>query len=140
MENISDYLSYAEATQTNTGLPNIPSKIQLMNIKQLADNLFEPLRAHVGKPIKVNSVFRSFAVNNKVGGSLTSQHCANSGAAMDIVLSIEDFNWLIENLDFDQAILEPSWVHISYKWSKNRKQVLKATKSGDKMIYSPYIV
>ena len=131
---ITEHLSYAEATQTGTGIKNEPNEAQLANIKLLAEKVFEPLRTLVGAPIKVNSVFRSNAVNKAVGGSNTSQHCANNGAAMDIEgtnISNAELGHLIrKNLDFDQLIYEapkngePSWIHVSYKAKGNRKDVL----------------
>ena len=44
-------------------------------MKLLAEKVFEPLREWVGGPIKVNSFFRSEALNEAIGGSATSQHC-----------------------------------------------------------------
>lgn len=131
---ITEHLTYAEATQTSSGLKNEPNEAQLANIKLLAEKVFEPLRKLVDAPIKVNSVFRSQAVNKAVGGSATSQHCANNGAAMDIDatnISNAKLGHLIrKNLDFDQLIYEapkngePSWIHVSYKKSGNRNQSL----------------
>jgi zinc D-Ala-D-Ala carboxypeptidase len=54
------------------------------------------------------------------------------------------FLLLKTKLDFDQLIWEfgndenPSWVHVSYQFKRNRKQVLKATKKNGKTIYSNY--
>ena len=133
---ITKHVSYAEATQTNTGLENIPSGEQMERTKLLCEKVFEPLRLHVGKPIKINSIFRSQLVNKAIGGSTTSQHCANNGAAMDIddghgAMSNNDMGlWIMNNLDFDQLIFEKpvnkksSWIHVSYKAKGNRKQVL----------------
>jgi hypothetical protein len=134
--NISKHVSYAEATQTSSSAANIPSGEQIERIKLLCEEVFEPLRLHVGKPIKINSIFRSAAVNKAIGGSSTSQHCANNGAAIDIddthgAMSNNDMGmWVKENLNFDQLIFEKpvnkkcSWIHISYKKTGNRKQVL----------------
>jgi hypothetical protein len=133
---VTEHVSYAEATQTNSNLANIPSGEQMERIKLLCEKVFEPLRKHVGKPIKINSIFRSAAVNKAIGGSSTSQHCANNGAAMDIddthgAMSNNDMGiWIMTNLDFDQLIFEKpvgkksSWIHVSYKKTGNRKQVL----------------
>jgi hypothetical protein len=134
MSQVTRHVSYAEITQTSTGLPNEPKPQHMNNIIALCENVFEPLRKHVGKPIKINSVYRSEAVNKKIGGSATSQHC--KGEAMDIddtfgaMSNNEMAFWIMENLNFDQLIFEKpvkgkaSWIHVSYSVFKNRKQVL----------------
>lgn len=135
MENkISEHMSYAEATQTSAKAKNVPNESQLKNIKLLADEVFEPLRVLTGGPIKINSVFRSAAVNRAIGGSTSSQHMANNGAAMDIegtnVTNAELGHLIRKNLVFDQLIYEapvngePGWIHVSYKAQNNRNQVL----------------
>lgn len=134
MEKITEHMSYAEATQTSAGLKNEPNEDQLKNIKELAEFVFEPLRELVGAPIKINSVFRSKEVNKKIGGASTSQHMANSGAAMDIegttITNAELGHLIRKNLEFDQLIYEapsngePAWIHVSFKKGFNKKQVL----------------
>jgi hypothetical protein len=98
-------------------------------MKLVANKCFEPLREWYGKPIRINSFYRSQLLNTKVGGSATSQHC--KGEAIDIsggdkVENKKLFDWCKENLDFDQLINEYdfTWVHISYKAKGNRKQIL----------------
>lgn len=133
MENISEHISYNEATQSPTalrnGIVNMPTNEQLANMKILAEMCFEPLRALYGKPIKVNSFFRCDALNKKVGGSATSQHV--KGMAIDMSAGSKAENKILfdlckNNLQFDQLINEYdySWVHISYNKGKNRNQIL----------------
>ena len=131
---VSKHVSYAEVTQTSTGLPNEPTSAHMNNIIELCENVFEPLRRHVGKPIKINSVYRSEVVNKAIKGSATSQHC--KGEAMDIddtfgAMSNNNMGkWIMENLNWDQLIFEKpingrsSWLHVSYSVFRNRKQVL----------------
>ena len=145
---ITKHVSYAEATQTNSGLENIPSGMQMENIKLLCEKVFEPLREWVDAPIKINSIFRSPTVNNAIGGSKNSQHMAMDGAAMDIddtfghKTNKEMFEWIKVNLTFDQLIHEfgddnnPAWIHVSYRKHGNRKQVLRAKKVNGKTVYS----
>ena len=150
MENISKHISYAEATDSFTAkrkqIANVPNVTQLNNMKDLAINIFEPVREHFQIPIKINSFFRSIALNISVGGASGSQHCANIGSAIDIdgtngITNKEIFNYIKTNLDFDQLIWEfgdanePSWVHVSYNKRNNRKIVLKAIKSNGKTSY-----
>lgn len=146
-ENISKHITYKEATHSNTGIKrgidNTPGNGELIAMKRLAENVFEPLRDHFGKPIRVNSFFRSKELNRAVGGSSTSQHV--KGEAIDISgigISNKDlFNYIKQNLDFDRLIWEfgndsePQWVHVSYKADKNRKSVLKATKANGRTKY-----
>ena len=144
---ITNHVTYAEATQTNSKLPNIPSGEQMERIKLLCEKVFEPLREWVNAPIKINSIFRSPQVNRAIGGSKTSQHMAMDGCAMDIddtfgyKSNAEMFNWIKVNLTFDQLIWEfgddnnPAWIHVSYRQHGNRKQVLRAKKVNGKTVY-----
>jgi len=128
-------------TATTHGINNQMNESQIASAKLLCENVFEPLRIHLNTPIKISSGFRSAQLNKMIKGSLTSQHC--KGEAMDIKIGAKGFNFIKDKLDFDQLIWEfgndenPSWVHVSYS-SKNRKQVLKATKKNGKTIYSNY--
>ena len=83
---ISKHISEKEATKSITslrlGIANTPNGTALANMKILAEKIFEPLRKFVGGPIKINSMFRSEALNKQIGGSSRSQHC--QGNAMDI--------------------------------------------------------
>jgi len=165
MTDISKHVTLAEVIHSNTaianGIDNTPTDEQLELIKEVAVNVFDPLREHTGGPIKINSVYRGPALNKEIGGSKTSQHCVglndskNSyGAAIDIddeywkrdrntFNNTEMGDWIRENLDFDQLIYEkpingyPSWIHVSYRGDgKNRNQVMIYL--GRKGGYIPY--
>jgi zinc D-Ala-D-Ala carboxypeptidase len=139
MDNISKHITLHEATHSPTGaargIRNLPTEEHLENMKLLAEKVFEPLRNWYGKPIKINSFYRSKALNEAIGGSKTSQH--SFGQAMDIDTSSDNkklFDYIRENLEWDQMIWEfgndenPDWVHVSYKSSGNRREILKAIK------------
>jgi hypothetical protein len=135
--NISKHITFIEATKSPTairnGIKNEPNAEQLANMKLVAEKCFEPLREWYGKPIRVNSFFRSKALNKKVGGSPTSSHCQGCAIDMDAGNKVENknlFDWCKENLNYDQLINEfdYSWVHISYVPQNNRKQTLAITK------------
>ena len=134
MNNISEHITYAEATKTSTGLLNEPDNEQLIAMKNIADKLFEPLRGWHKKPIIINSFFRSKPVNKAVGGAKNSQH--TRGEAIDIRAADKRDNkilffYIFNSLEFDQLIWEkgntdsPNWIHVSLKVKgKNRKQVI----------------
>jgi zinc D-Ala-D-Ala carboxypeptidase len=152
---LSKHLSLAEVTRSDSakrkGISNQPTAEHLENFKKLAEKVFEPIRTHFAVPIHISSGYRSKELNAAIGGSLTSQHC--SGEAIDIdmdgsasgVSNADVFKYIKDNLEFDQLIWEfgtdknPDWVHVSYETSgKQRKQILKAVKSGGKTVYQPY--
>ena len=112
----------------------------------IAENIFEPLRKWVGGAIRINSFFRSADLNKAIGGSSKSQHC--EGRAIDIddtfghKTNAEMYNYIKENLDFDQIIWEfgddenPDWVHVSYvSEESNRSRCLRAYKENGKTKY-----
>jgi D-alanyl-D-alanine dipeptidase len=147
MSNLSKHITMKEATYSATGeakgIDNSPTDEHLENMNLLAEKVFEPLREWYGKPIKINSFYRSKALNLAIpGSSLTSQH--SYGQAMDIDTTSDNkklFDYIKNNLDFDQLIWEfgnesnPDWVHVSYKKTGNRKQILKAIKQNGSTKY-----
>ena len=147
---ISKHVSYKEGVYSNTairrGIDNTPNDEQLNNMELVANEVFEPLRAWVDGPIKINSFFRSPDLNTAIGGSHKSQHC--KGQAMDIddvfnkATNAEMYHFIKENLDFDQIIWEfgnddnPDWVHVSYvSEDDNRRRCLKAYREDGKTKY-----
>ena len=145
--NLSKHVTLEEfqnsPTATTHGIKNEMNATQIESAKLLCENVFEPLRIYLNTPIKISSGFRGSQLNSFIKGtSKTSQHC--KGEAMDIKISAKGFNFIKDKLEFDQLIWEfgneeqPSWIHVSFKKGKNRKQVLKATKKNGKTIYSNY--
>ena len=129
MDRISEHITFAEATYTSKKLPNIPSNKELEAMKLVALLCFEPMRKWYGKPLKINSFFRSAEVNKAVGGASTSQHLF--GEAIDLTTGSKEenkklFEWAKSHLTYDQIINEYdySWIHISYRSGRNRMQVL----------------
>ena len=147
---ISKHISYHEGTYSRTGerldLDNTPNEEQLKCMKEVAENLFEPLREWVGGPIKINSFFRGEPVNTAIGGSTRSQHM--KGQAIDIddtfghKTNAEMYHYIKDNLDFDQLIWEfgddknPNWIHVSYVTHRpNRKKLTIAKRINGKTKY-----
>lgn len=150
IKKISKHISYKEATKSITairlGINNTPNSNALSNMIEIATKIFEPLRKWVEGPIKINSFYRSEKLNKTIGGSSKSQHC--DGRAFDIddiyghKTNAEMFDFIKENLDFDQLIYEfgneknPDWVHVSYvDKEKNRNKILKAVRDKGKTMY-----
>jgi hypothetical protein len=148
---ISTHLNLAEVTRSDTakrnGIDNTPTAEHLENFKLLAEKVFEPIRLHFKEPIFISSGYRSEALNKFIKGSATSQHC--KGQAIDIdmdgskggVTNKMVFDFIVSRLEWDQIIWEfgtdsnPDWVHVSYVKTGNRKQKLKAVRSGGKTVY-----
>ena len=136
------------ATATKLGIDNTPDEEHLNNLQVVVDEIAQPLRDHFGKPVRINSGYRSPALNDAIGGSKKSQH--SKGEAIDLeidgVSNMEVADWITENCDYDQVILEfynpaegpnSGWVHASCKadLSQNRKRNLIALKDGNKTVY-----
>lgn len=120
----------ASATAEAKKIKNDPTPEAAENLKQLVDKVLDPLRDAYGKPIRVNSGYRSPALNAAVKGSKTSQHM--KGQAADITAGSKQENKkLFElarelNLPYCQLIDERgfTWVHISYDKNNVKRQIL----------------
>ena len=120
-------------TAARLGILNEPSSEQLQRMLLVANKVFEPLRNHFNVPIKIESFYRSMELNHIIGGSKYSQHM--KGQAIDIdddyghITNTEMFEYIVNNLDFDQIIFESwdgndaGWIHVSYKKTGNRKKI-----------------
>ena len=122
---------------TRHGIDNTPNKQHIDSLRLLALYVLQPVRDNFGQ-VDVSSGFRCDRLNTAVGGSPSSQH--RLGEASDIepadpkVSNLQLAQWIAENVrDFDQLILEyydaskgphAGWVHVSYRKSGNRREVL----------------
>jgi zinc D-Ala-D-Ala carboxypeptidase len=120
-------------TATRRNIDNNPNAEQLAAMKLVTAKVFQPVREWYGKPIRVNSFFRSPELNTRIGGSKTSQHC--KGEAIDIDTSNDNkklYDYIRDNLEYDQLIWEfgnesnPDWIHVSFSKNGNRKRQLLA--------------
>ena len=147
---LSKNFSLAEFTKSQTaerkGIDNTPEGDHLDAAIDLFENVVQSVRDHFG-PTTINSGYRSPALNDAVGGSITSQHCKGQAADIEVpgVANADLANWIVENLEFDQVILEfytkgipdSGWVHVSYKADgENRKSILTASRVDGKTVYS----
>ena len=138
--NLSEHMTLAELTKTNTGIENVPNEAQVENLKRVCRWL-ERLRKRWNDkygdgddPIIINSGFRSEAVNKAVGGVPTSNHL--TGCAVDIrcigleqalryaaiLLDISDMS----REDFDELLIEQKrsvvWIHFAVRPTGNRRR------------------
>jgi hypothetical protein len=147
---ISKNISYNSAIKSDTairlGIDNTPSASAVEAMTLLCEKVIDPLYK-VFPSMTFNSFYRSPKLNEAIGGASSSQHC--KGEAIDLDSKDNQFNkaifdYIVKHLDFDQVIWEfgndqrPDWVHVSYKKSGNRKQILKAVKVKGKTQYIPY--
>jgi len=127
------------------GLNNSPSQEVVSNLQELSNMVLQRIRDHFGKSVTVTSGYRSPEVNAAVGGSKTSDHCKGQAADIEIagVPNAELAEWIRDNLDFTQVILEfytqgipdSGWVHVSYDPANLKKQSLTAVKQDGKTVY-----
>jgi len=138
MTQLSPHFSLAEMTTTSTRLPNVPTGQLLQNLTYTAQQMEKVSQILGGKPIQINSGFRSDAVNRAVGGVTTSAH--SFGFAVDFVCPAfgtpyEVCAALIQGgMKFDQLIHEKRrWVHIGFGLKSgisHRQQVLTLPPQG----------
>lgn len=147
---ISKNFKYAEfsasATASARGINNeIPENVKPA-VRALVLNLLQPLCDRTGWSDLITSGYRSSELNRAVGGASASQHCKGEAAdnkfyrkvngVTRYVIPIEVVRTLLTSeLDFDQAIVYPSFVHLSYTVARpNRRQVLyDKTYKGDRL-------
>jgi hypothetical protein len=116
--NLTEHFTLEELTHTDhREFDNVPNETELANLKRLAAFLEEVKTVLGGKPIMVNSAFRSKQVNDAVGSKDTSQH--RVGCAADIRVPGMTPDEVVKaviasSLGFDQVIREfDRWTHIS---------------------------
>lgn len=143
MSSLSAHFTLEELTRSETAqkrsIPNTPDAAAAERLRLLAQRVLEPLRQLYGLPLRVNSGYRSPALNAAVGGAKNSQHVR--GEAADITAGSPEKNRLLlglclayadGTLPFDQLIAEkcdergcPRWLHISHSQTgKQRGQVI----------------
>lgn len=142
---LSDNFSLIEFTKSQTaerkGIENTPNEIQKIAMEALCKNILEKVRSSFGKPVMINSGYRSPALCEAIGSKATSQHCKGEAADIEIygVSNYDLAKYIENNLNFDQLILEcwdgiepnSGWVHVSYvDDTTNRKDVLTYTRAG----------
>jgi len=117
--NLSKHVTLAEfeasSVATNHSIINKMNEFEIERAKLLCEKVFEPLREHLGEPIRINSGFRNIATNRAAGGSKTSQHCL--GEAMDLHVGSKAFHYngilLSDVLLPNDSIIDNHWKGIN---------------------------
>ena len=139
---LTPHFTLEEFTVTSKPLDNTPSK-EMVEVLRTTAFYMERVRELLGNvAIKVNSAYRSQAVNKAVGGSKASAHTL--GYAVDFTAyghtPLTIANTLAKSdLKFDQLIYEGTWVHISFD-PKMRREILTARFKDGKATYLKGIV
>ena len=152
---LSEHFTLSEFTRSATasarGIDNTPSPEAIDNLRALCREVLEPLRRQLDRPVVISSGYRSPKLNKLVGGVRTSQHM--TGEAADIAAPMLDtrgkklmpsqslsllqewMEWIVENTQFDQCILEhrknkdgtvSHWLHVSHSLKHNRRCVISS--------------
>lgn len=138
----------ASQTAERHGIANVPSPEAVENQRRLYEGCLEPLRVAIGLPVIITSGFRTKALNDKLAhASSTSQHMRGEAADLYVgsgltvqgsgfsrrELLIKAFKEILLNpkIDFDQLILYPSFIHVSYvSKEKNSRGILIGRRDG----------
>ena len=129
---LSPHFKLSELLDSGTArkhkLSNDPSAEVLANLKLLCEQALEPIRAKVG-PLKINSGYRSDAVNDAVGGSKTSAHSYGLAADLHPPHGCKKLmnDIIASGVKLDQIIFERTWVHVGLLHPKTKAQ------RGDKL-------
>ena len=130
--NLSPHFTLAEMTVTDhRSLDNSPTQIEISNLQRLAQFLETVKTTLGGKPVIINSAFRSKAVNDAVGSKDTSQHRLGLAADFRVPgMTPDAVVRALLKLPYDQIIREyDAWTHISIS-DKPRRQALIIDKQG----------
>lgn len=146
---LSPNFTLEELTKSETalrlGLDNTPTQDIVDNLQTLCTYVLQPIRDYFNTGVKVNSGYRSPAVNAAVGGVSTSDHCYGMAADIEIpgMANADLARWIQNNLKFKQCILEfytlgipdSGWVHVSYNPVDLKQECLTATKQDGRTVY-----
>lgn len=156
---LSPHFALSEFTKSSTamkhGIKNTPPQEAVDNLKALCQGCLEPLREALGLPVVITSGYRTKALNSMLAhSSERSQHMLGQAADFYVAepkdlnlepgtlnpvkptrreLLIKAFRLIIldESIDYDQLILYPSFIHVSYvSRERNRRTILLGMRNG----------
>lgn len=129
---LSEFIKSNTATQKK--IDNTPSLEVVSKLQQLCINVLEPLRCAFDTPVTIGSGYRCPVLNAAVGGVKNSQHMTGEAADLHVpsdAIGKSWFSWIQTHCTFDQLICEREtssserwWIHVSFKSSGNRRQVI----------------
>ena len=114
-------------TAAKYNIANVPSWEHVINLKNLCEQVLQPLRWHINRPVIINSGYRCERLNEKVHGVGNSQHMRGEAADIRIPtlgVGLQMFDFIRDNCDFDQMLFESKrnafggriyWLHVSCK-------------------------
>lgn len=114
-------------TAGSLGIDNVPDFDQVKNLINLVTYVLNPCRQYIGTAIHINSGYRSKRLNTIIGGASNSQHMDGKAADITTLHDKADydlFDFIANNIDFDQCIRYIDFIHISYNGKANRNQVI----------------
>jgi len=125
----------------NRGWDNMAKGEFVENLRELCENILQPLRNSFALPVTVISGYRASNVNRAAGGRFNSQHMIGQAADIEImgVHNADVWRHIRDKLPFDQVIAEyleinnpnAGWVHVSYNKAKNRGEALSCVGPSD---------
>tara|TARA_R110000764_G_C10837429_1_gene363635 strand:+ start:155 stop:604 length:450 start_codon:yes stop_codon:yes gene_type:complete len=136
MMQITKHFTLEELTRSDTavrfGIDNEPGSEETENLVRVCDMILEPIRHRYDTPILPSSGYRCLELNRKIGSSDKSQHTKGQAVDFEVkgVPNMEVASWIMDNLDYDQLILEfykedqpnSGWIHCSYVGNENRNE------------------
>lgn len=119
------------STAERCNIENVPDRSSLVNLEALIEYIVKPIQNKFPNAY-VTSGYRCDKLNEKVGGVKGSQH--TKGQAVDLVIVIQGktikesikelYMFIAINLPFDQLIIYPTFVHVSYRAVNRRKEII----------------
>lgn len=149
---LSPHFTLHELTRSDTasrrGINNIPDAAGIAKLKRVCTDILEPVRAHFGNPVNVNSGYRSPALNAVIpGSSNTSQHTKCEAVDFEVQghSNYEVAKWIANGglSHWGQVILEfynpkvpgSGWVHCSLPSPGNQNEVITALRVNGRTKY-----
>ena len=150
--NLSRNFTLSELIKSDTairkGINNNPNAEQIEKLKDLCENILQPVRDHFGR-VKVTSGYRSPELCVAIGSSINSQHAKAEAVDFEVigVDNAELADWIHRELEWDQLILEfytpgepnSGWIHCSWIPEGRRASFLHAFKEGGRTKYKPIL-
>ena len=140
---LTDHFTLEEFEYSTTAIlhnlnNSVPQEL-IPSIRNLCEQVLEPLRLYANEPVIISSGYRSSELNRLVGGVSNSQHLRGEAADIyceETIRLRQWYVWILDNCPFDQLIWERKgssyWIHVSCKLdlSKNRQQARSVSTSS----------